>query len=403
MYDDLAHELISICCILILLAPVLLGIVVAFFGLKATQRDAQKQGSTSSPTRLKLVLPHGDEVLLNTGVLRLGRGKACDIVLSEGDISRQHAAIHATTGKIEVVDLGSRNGTCLDGIWLQPHVSYPLRAGSSLRLGGTLNIQVQRTARTKQRQTRPSRSAQTVPTREPSEVAIQHYNRAIDVWENLEEGDRDETVTLDIMADLALAIDRANAPFPRAHALLAMCYNDLGDDNKAQREAKIALAENPKEFRAQLVLIDVVLKGVKVLKLSPFDVIEWSDDVDQMIAGSVARMGGAMFAAMRVSYTQSRFRREVEKLVRVFKEACREESDPGEYLMMCEAMILMGDLVRRVPMSGGRPNLYAAVLNTPTDRLEISEQVERNKIAEVRRKAMGRALLLEPQSPYRTN
>ena len=50
-------------------------------------------------------------------------------------ISRRHALIRRTKNGYEVLDLGSLNGTFLNGQQLVPHTSYVLPSGSPLRLG----------------------------------------------------------------------------------------------------------------------------------------------------------------------------------------------------------------------------------------------------------------------------
>lgn len=50
-------------------------------------------------------------------------------------ISRRHAVIRRTKDGYEVLDLGSVNGSWLNGERLVPHKSYPLVSGSHIRLG----------------------------------------------------------------------------------------------------------------------------------------------------------------------------------------------------------------------------------------------------------------------------
>lgn len=50
-------------------------------------------------------------------------------------LSRRHLLIRRTGTGYEVLDLGSVNGTWLNGERLVPHASYPLPSGSHLRLG----------------------------------------------------------------------------------------------------------------------------------------------------------------------------------------------------------------------------------------------------------------------------
>ncbi|MFN2519002.1 MAG: FtsK/SpoIIIE domain-containing protein [Jatrophihabitantaceae bacterium] len=57
----------------------------------------------------------GQVVALPRGVFTLGRGAECDLVLTDPDVSRQHAALTVTGAGITVRDLQSTNGTSLDG------------------------------------------------------------------------------------------------------------------------------------------------------------------------------------------------------------------------------------------------------------------------------------------------
>src|SRR5438552_3260497 len=52
---------------------------------------------------------------LHTGEFGLGRSSSCDLVVHDSTVSRRHARIGMTDGSITVTDLGSLNGTYLDG------------------------------------------------------------------------------------------------------------------------------------------------------------------------------------------------------------------------------------------------------------------------------------------------
>jgi hypothetical protein len=52
---------------------------------------------------------------LNTPVTVIGRGAEADIVVDDAGVSRRHAEIHIGPGRVHVVDLGSTNGTFVDG------------------------------------------------------------------------------------------------------------------------------------------------------------------------------------------------------------------------------------------------------------------------------------------------
>jgi len=51
-------------------------------------------------------------------------------------VSRRHAAINASQGRLYIRDLESRNGTQLNGVTLIPAKPYPFQPGDELRLGG---------------------------------------------------------------------------------------------------------------------------------------------------------------------------------------------------------------------------------------------------------------------------
>jgi hypothetical protein len=50
-------------------------------------------------------------------------------------VSRQHAMIFWTDEKLSLRDLGSRNGTYLNGVRLAAHQSYPLRNNDEIKIG----------------------------------------------------------------------------------------------------------------------------------------------------------------------------------------------------------------------------------------------------------------------------
>jgi DNA-binding NtrC family response regulator len=65
----------------------------------------------------------------------VGADPAVDVVLEDAAVSRRHCTIRPVTAGFEVVDLGSRNGTHLDGTALARAV---VPAGAVLRVGSTL-------------------------------------------------------------------------------------------------------------------------------------------------------------------------------------------------------------------------------------------------------------------------
>jgi ABC transport system ATP-binding/permease protein len=67
-----------------------------------------------------------------TGLIRIGRDDANDIVLDELSVSRKHAEVRPTAEGFEVVDLGSTNGTFHNGRQIS---RAPLRDGDQISIG----------------------------------------------------------------------------------------------------------------------------------------------------------------------------------------------------------------------------------------------------------------------------
>jgi len=74
---------------------------------------------------------------LPRGVFTVGRSPACDLVLTDPDVSRHHAALTVTTAGISVRDLGSTNGTYVDGAAADAD-GATVTQGQLLRLGESL-------------------------------------------------------------------------------------------------------------------------------------------------------------------------------------------------------------------------------------------------------------------------
>ena len=68
--------------------------------------------------------------------LVLGRhSEQCDLVVAHGSLSRRHARLRIGEGRLTIEDLGSTNGTIVDGMRLPVETPRPLRDGAQLLLG----------------------------------------------------------------------------------------------------------------------------------------------------------------------------------------------------------------------------------------------------------------------------
>jgi hypothetical protein len=79
-----------------------------------------------------LTIPGGRRVPLDEDAVSIGRLDTCDVVLNDPTVSRTHAEVRRTSEGFEVIDLGSRNGTRVNGYGITRH---PLIDGDDLLIG----------------------------------------------------------------------------------------------------------------------------------------------------------------------------------------------------------------------------------------------------------------------------
>ena len=85
----------------------------------------------------KLVGADEKTVPLPLGVTTVGRGEENDFCLDDPKVSRLHAELKVTDDNMEVVDLGSTNGTFVNGEQLAPNLLCLLQSGDELYFGKT--------------------------------------------------------------------------------------------------------------------------------------------------------------------------------------------------------------------------------------------------------------------------
>lgn len=82
-----------------------------------------------------LVLADESRVQLGEAPVAIGRLPECDITLSDPRVSRRHAEIRPDHGGWRVVDLGSMNGTTVNGVRVMDH---ELVDGDEVEVGSTV-------------------------------------------------------------------------------------------------------------------------------------------------------------------------------------------------------------------------------------------------------------------------
>ena len=108
--------------------------------------DLPRSGGGQYPGRPRLVVSGsqpgtgveaGSTYELQTPVTLLGRGTDCDLRLVDAGVSRHHSELRVEDGQVVLVDLGSTNGTFVNG---QPVRRVALVDGTTVTLGRTTMI-----------------------------------------------------------------------------------------------------------------------------------------------------------------------------------------------------------------------------------------------------------------------
>src|ERR1700712_2530407 len=87
------------------------------------KRELQKAKEQAACLIIIRGQPQGHRFFLTQPEMIIGRDANADIVASDQSISRKHAKIEQTDGKVTITDLGSSNGTFINDIKLEPAAS----------------------------------------------------------------------------------------------------------------------------------------------------------------------------------------------------------------------------------------------------------------------------------------
>jgi hypothetical protein len=100
------------------------------FTLQSRMRETAGPGGSGN-----LVLPSGERIPLTTHPVVMGRMPGCDVVLNDANVSRRHAEIAPSGGGFVVRDLGSTNGTKVNGLRIETERN--LNGGDIVSVGNT--------------------------------------------------------------------------------------------------------------------------------------------------------------------------------------------------------------------------------------------------------------------------
>jgi hypothetical protein len=101
----------------------------------AARRSAES-GQAAVRVQRALVLYDGRRLVIGSSGATLGRSRECDVVVHDANVSRRHAELRLAAGGWVITDLGSTNGTRVNG--RQIRGSETLRAGDEIELGGSV-------------------------------------------------------------------------------------------------------------------------------------------------------------------------------------------------------------------------------------------------------------------------
>jgi FhaA, N-terminal domain/FHA domain len=107
------------------------GRTMVYSNAERVAEPLEERGRARAPKVLLLV--DGKRVVVGPSGATLGRGRQCDVVLNDPNVSRQHAEIRPRGGSWVITDLGSTNGSQLNGRRIDG--SEVLRDGDEIELG----------------------------------------------------------------------------------------------------------------------------------------------------------------------------------------------------------------------------------------------------------------------------
>ncbi|NQV01114.1 MAG: FHA domain-containing protein [Bacteroidia bacterium] len=97
---------------------------------------------------IRIVTPDDDGIIYDIDpvkdVIAIGRSKRNDIILPDDRVSRKHAELRKTLGGYVIVDLGSHNGTCVNGVKIK---EYRLKNADQIKICSSALIFIDETTK----------------------------------------------------------------------------------------------------------------------------------------------------------------------------------------------------------------------------------------------------------------
>jgi hypothetical protein len=100
------------------------------FHLESRMKETGGPGGSGN-----LVLPSGERIPLAAQAVVIGRMPGCDVVLADANVSRRHAEVAPSGTGFVVRDLGSTNGTKVNGLRIETERN--LNGGDIVSVGNT--------------------------------------------------------------------------------------------------------------------------------------------------------------------------------------------------------------------------------------------------------------------------
>jgi hypothetical protein len=110
------------------------GRTMIYSGAERLAEPLEQRAQTRAETALLLL--NGKRLLVGPSGVTMGRSRQCDVVLDDPNVSRQHAEVRPRGGSWVLTDLGSTNGSRLNGRDVER--SEVLRSGDEIELGATV-------------------------------------------------------------------------------------------------------------------------------------------------------------------------------------------------------------------------------------------------------------------------